>query len=40
MIRYPVELRDKIFVDGYRSLPFAKNMSKNIGGNRIKNLKD
>ena len=30
-MRYSVQPRDQIFVKGYGSLPFAKNMGKNIG---------
>ena len=38
MTRYLVQPRDRIFVKGYRFLPFAKNMGKNIGKNISKNL--
>ena len=31
MTRYFVQPRDRIFVKGYRFLPFAKNTGKNIG---------
>ena len=30
MMRYPIELRDRIFVKGYGLLAFAKNIDKNI----------
>ena len=30
MMRYSVQLRDRIFVKGYRFLCFAENMDKNI----------
>ena len=33
MMRYLVQLRDRIFVKGYGFLSFAKNMSKNVGKN-------
>ena len=32
-MRYSVQPKDRIFVKGYGSLPFAKNMGKNIGKN-------
>ena len=38
MTRYSVERRDRIFVRGYRFLPFAKNMGRNIGKNISQNL--
>ena len=31
MTTYSVQSRDRIFVKGYGFLPFAKNMSENIG---------
>ena len=33
MTRYPIQPRDRIFVKGYGSLSFAKNMGKNFGKN-------
>ena len=30
-MRYSVQLRDRIFVEDYGFLTFAKNLSKNIG---------
>ena len=36
--RYSVQPRDRIFVNGYGFLSFAKNMGKNIGENISKNL--
>ena len=30
MMRYPIELRDRIFVKGYGLLAFTKNIDKNI----------
>ena len=33
MMRYSVQPGDRLFVEGYRILSFAKNMSKNIGKN-------
>ena len=38
MIRYSVQLSDRIFVKGYGFLSFAKNMGKNIGKNISKTL--
>ena len=38
MIGYSVEPRDRIFVKGYESLSFAKNMDKNNGKNISKSL--
>ena len=37
-IKNDVQPRDRIFVKGYRSLSFAKNMGKYIGKNISKNL--
>ena len=37
-IRYLFEPRDRIFVNGYKFLSFAKNMGKNIGKTISKNL--
>ena len=37
-MRYSVQPRDRIFVNGYGFLSFAKNMGKNIGRNISKNL--
>ena len=37
--RYSVQPRDRIFVNGYGFLSFAKNMGKNIGKNISKNLR-
>ena len=38
MMHYSVQPRDQIFVKGYGSLSFAKNMGRNIGRNLSKNL--
>ena len=38
MTRYSVRLKDRIFVKGYRFLPFIKNMAKNIAKKISKNL--
>ena len=38
MMHYSVQPRDQIFVKGYGSLSFAKNMGRNIGRNLTKNL--
>ena len=38
MIRYSVQLRDRIFVKGYGFLSFAKNMGKNMGKNISQSL--
>ena len=38
MTQYSVQTRDRIFVKGYGFLPFARNMRKNIGNNKNKNL--
>ena len=38
MMQYSVQLRDRIFVKGYRFLSCAKNMGKNISKNICKNL--
>ena len=38
MIRYSVQLSDRIFVKGYGFLSFAKNMGKKIDENKSKNL--
>ena len=38
MMRYSVQLRDKVFVKRYGILSFAKNMGKNIGKNINRNL--
>ena len=38
MTHYSVELRGELFVKGYESLSFARNMRKNIGKNKSKNL--
>ena len=38
MICYSIQLRDKIFVKGYRFFPFAKNMSKNLRKNISRNF--
>ena len=38
MMRYSVQLSDRIFVKGYGFLSFAKNMGKKIGENKSKNL--
>ena len=38
MTRYSVQPRERIFVEGYEFLSFAKNMSRNIGKNVSKNL--
>ena len=35
---HSVELRDRIFVNGYEFLPFAKSMTANSGKNISKNL--
>ena len=35
-MRYSTELRDQIFVKGYRFLSFAKSMNKNIAKNTSK----
>ena len=35
---HSVELRDRIFVNGYEFLPFAKSMTANSGKNINKNL--
>ena len=40
MVCYSVQLRDQIFVKGYRFLSFAENMGKKIGENISKNLSD
>ena len=37
-MRYSVQPRDRIFVNSYGFLSFAKNMGKNIGKNIIKDL--
>ena len=37
-MHYSVQPRDRIFVKGYRSLSFAKNIGKNIGENISKSL--
>ena len=39
MRRYSIEPRDRIFVIGYGFLSLAKNMSKKIGKNIVKNLR-
>ena len=39
MMRYSVQLRDRVFVKASGFLYFAKNMGKNIGKNIIKSLK-
>ena len=39
MTRYSVQPRDRIFVKGYGSLSFAKNMGRNIGKKISKNSK-
>ena len=38
IMRDSTEPKDRVFVKGYRFLPFAENMSKNIGKNASKNL--
>ena len=38
MMRYLVQPRDRIFVNGYRFLCFAKNMGENIDNNVSRNL--
>ena len=38
MTQYSVQLRDQIFIKGYRLLSFARNMRKIIGKNISKNL--
>ena len=38
MTRYSVQPRDPLFVQGYRFLSFAKNISKIIGKNISKNV--
>ena len=38
MMRYSIQLRDRIFVKGYGFLPLAKNMNKNIGKYKSKIL--
>ena len=38
MVQFPDQLRDKIFVEGYGFLSFAKIMGKNIGKNISKDL--
>ena len=38
MMRYSVQLRDRVFVKASGFLYFAKNMGKNIGKNIIKSL--
>ena len=38
MMRYSVQLRDKVSVKRYGFLSFAKNMGKNIGKNINRNL--
>ena len=40
MIRYSVQLRDRIFVNGYGPLFSAKNVGKNFCKNVTKNLSD
>ena len=35
---YSIKAKDRIFVKGYGSLPFAKNMTKNFGKNISKNF--
>ena len=37
MTRYSVQPRDRVFVKGYKFLPFAKNMGRNICKNISKN---
>ena len=39
MIRYSVQLRDRMFVKGYGFFSFAKNVDKNLGKSISKNLK-
>ena len=38
MTHYSVQLRGELFVKGYESLSFPRNMRKNIGKNKSKNL--
>ena len=38
MTRYSVQPIEKIFVQGYGFLSFAKNMIKNVGKSKSKNL--
>ena len=38
MTRYYVQPRDRTFVKGYGFFSFAKNMGKNLGENRSKDL--
>ena len=38
MTRYSAQPKDRIFVKGYGFFSVTKNMSKNIGENRSKNL--
>ena len=38
MRHYSVQPRDRIFVQGYRFLSFARNKGKNVGKNVCKNL--
>ena len=37
-MRFSVQPRDRIFVKGYRFLPFAKNIGENIDKNISRNL--
>ena len=37
-MRYSVQPRDRVFVKGYGSFAFAKDVGKNIGKNMNKNL--
>ena len=38
MTRYSIQPRDRIFTKGYKLLPFAKNIGRNIDKNISKNL--
>ena len=37
-MRYSIEPRDRIYVKGYGFLSFAKNMSKSLSNNMVKNF--
>ena len=39
MMRYSVQVRDRIFVKGYGFLSYAKNMGKKIGENISKSFR-
>ena len=38
MTLYSVQLRDRVFLKGWKFLSFAKNMSKFVGNNKNKSL--